>query len=346
MLKRRLCEATFEWEVRCPGPLLVSDGRWSEDRERRKNAKEELQGVPNQVFQNRNSLAEMRGAMRADGPDTGRLSFFVPGTSLRGPLRAQTERILRSVLPETATVPATACDPFEDEDGASKSCSQRFDERTPDVPYAAACPCCKLFGCTGTASRIALGDADIVHPEDTQPEGGRFHSVYRDMIGIDRFTGGVHSGANMRFHVLENTAFHTTVTLRNFELWQLGLLAFAFRDFEQGRVALGFGKTKGFGQVVGEVTRVELTYPRGRADGKVEHLGSLASPEEVERYGLRAADPPECPMKEVPSEGLDLYRHFQVEDLPAFWAATAGAFTTFLDNAGLDDAGLDTAAEG
>lgn len=334
MLKRRLCEASFEWHLRCPRPLLVSDGRWSEDRDRRKKAGEDLQGVPNQVFQNRNSLAEMRRAMRADGPDTGRLSFFVPGTSLRGPLRAQIERILRSVLPETAVVPTTACDPFEDEDDASKSCSQRFDDRAPDVPYAAACPCCKLFGCTGTASRIALGDADIAHPE-----GERFHSVYRDMIGIDRFTGGVHSGANMRFHVLENTAFSTTVTVRNFELWQLGLLAFAFRDFEEGRVSLGFGKTKGFGQVVGEVTRAELTYPRGRAEGKVEHLGSLASPEEVEHYGLRPDDPPECPMKEIPSEGLDLYRHFEVQDLSAFWAATAGAFTTFLDDAGLEAAG-------
>lgn len=331
MLKRRLCEATFEWKFRCKGPLLVADGRWEEERDRRNPDSALSKQLPDKLFQNRQSASAMWDvvAVRKRPPESLGLSYFVPGTSLRGPLRAQCERILRSVLPAEVRPPATACDPFETEDDATKSCSKRLDERSVDPPYAAACPCCKLFGCTATASRIELGDADIGHPE-----GDRFHSVYRDMIGIDRFTGGVHSGANMRFHALENTAFTTTVTARNFELWQLGLLAFALRDFEEGRVSIGFGKTKGFGKVEATVARVVLTYPRGRAMGRVEHLGSLAGSEEVGRYALRSDEPPECPLKDVPSQGIDLYSRFEVQDLPTFWAGAAGAFTAYLASVG------------
>ena len=28
MLKRKLCEAVFEWELSCDGPLLIADGRY------------------------------------------------------------------------------------------------------------------------------------------------------------------------------------------------------------------------------------------------------------------------------------------------------------------------------
>jgi RAMP superfamily protein len=188
-------------------------------------------------------------------------------------------------------------------------------------PYAAVCPACKLFGCTATASRIQFDDADL----PTGPESG-VRSVYRDMIGIDRFTGGVHSGANMRFHALEGAKFTTTVTVRNFELWQLGLLAYVFQDFADGLVALGFGKSKGFGQVRGKVESATLTYPRGKAAGKVQHLGSLASAEERSCYGFAEQEPPECALAPAPKGGLSLYESFQVQDLAAFWEKVAAAF--------------------
>jgi hypothetical protein len=28
MLKRKLCEARFEWKLTCKGPLLIADGRY------------------------------------------------------------------------------------------------------------------------------------------------------------------------------------------------------------------------------------------------------------------------------------------------------------------------------
>jgi CRISPR/Cas system CSM-associated protein Csm3 (group 7 of RAMP superfamily) len=194
-------------------------------------------------------------------------------------------------------------------------------DQKPEIPYERACPACKLFGCTGTASRIGFADGELQRG---------YRSVVRDMIGIDRFTGGVHPGANMRFHALEGALFSTTVTVRNFELWQLGLLAYVFQDFADGIVSIGFGKSKGFGRVVGEVKTATLEYPAGRADGRLQHLGTLASEAERTRYGLHGAAAPECPLEAVPKRGLALYERFRVSDLESFWGSAAAAFNDFI----------------
>lgn len=156
------------------------------------------------------------------------------------------------------------------------------------------------------------------------------------MIGIDRFTGGVFhgesGGANMRFHVLENTAFITTVTVTNFELWQLGLLAYIFHDFSEGLVPLGFGKTKGFGSVKGVVDKIALSYPTGRCKGGVQHMGSLLSDDEKKLYGLSVATAADCDgLQRDNSSGLNLYETFSVTKHDAFWAAVAPAFNEFIE---------------
>jgi CRISPR-associated RAMP protein (TIGR02581 family) len=318
MLKRRLCEASFEWSLTSQGPLLIADGRYEK--------REKDQERPTKVFVSRASFEVLNRTVGARAEDLLKLPFYVPGTSLRGPFRAQAERILRSLAPAEALPPATACDPFDMEEASAGSCSKRLDRNPVADPYAAACPACKLFGCTATASRIQFADADL----PTGPGTG-VRSVYRDMIGIDRFTGGVHSGANMRFHALEGATFRTTVTVRNFELWQLGLLAYVFQDFADGQVALGFGKSKGFGEVRGKVEKATLTYPAGKEAGKVHHLGSLASAEERKRYGLAESEPPAASLAPVKREGISLYESFTVEDLAAFWRSAAAAFNTWAE---------------
>lgn len=336
MLKRKLCEATFQWTLTCAGPLLIADGRYDHD----KLPKEEKGKYPHKVFISRATDGKaIENAIRTKTAATLGLPFYVPGTSLRGPFRAQAERIIRSLLPETAIPPVTACDPFqadvpvpEQKDDKKKplplSCSKRLEAEKNKWPtvYAGACPACKLFGCTATASRIHFTDADLA---------SGYSSVYRDMIGIDRFTGGVSSGANMRFHALENTLFTTTVTVTNFELWQLGLLAYVFRDFQEGLVPIGFGKTKGFGLVKGTVEKITLTYPAGKAGGKIHHLGSLAFENERQGYDLYTAKgpdlPPGCDMTREESRGITLYETFSVTDLNGFWAATASVFNLFIE---------------
>ncbi len=328
MLKRRLCEARFTWRLNCEGPLLIADGRYEKKRDETKKGK-----YPDKVFLSRASQKDVEKAIEyARTAADVRLPFYVPGTSLRGPVRAQAERILRSLIP--GNPPASACDPFQNEPGEAQSCSKRLDETHTDFPYAEACPACRLFGCTGTASRILISDADV--------KGGR--SVFRDMIGIDRFTGGVFQGeledagekkksggANMRFHALEGAIFSTEIAITNFELWQLGLLAFVFRDFADGLVSIGFGKTKGFGQVKGAIDKIHLVYPAGRQAGRIQHLYSLASAEERTRYGLHPSKAPEIAMKRLENAGrLQLFETFEVQDAQAFWDAVAPSFTDFV----------------
>lgn len=334
MLKRKLCEATFTWKLVCAGPLLIADGRYDQKRDMPQNDKGKY---PDKVFISRNPKEQVHERLISQPADKLNLAFYVPGTSLRGPFRAQAERIVRSLLPEKAEPPKTACDPFQDgQENPSKdeerptllSCSKRLEAGKSQWPsvYAGACPACKLFGCTGTASRIQFTDANLA-------QGHR--SVYRDMIGIDRFTGGVSSGANMRFHALEDTTFTTTLTVMNFELWQLGLLAYVFRDFQEGLVPIGFGKTKGFGLVKGTVEKIALTYPAGKAGGKIQHLGSLAFENERQGYDLYTAkgpdQPPGCNMTKEESRGITLYETFSVTDLSGFWAAAASVFNLFTE---------------
>ena len=352
MLKRKLCEAVLQWELTCEGPLLIADGRYKQpDAE----SEQEKGKYPNKLFISRVAEKGLPGKQKLVDAGLLQLPYYVPGTSLRGPFRAQAERIIRTLALADAEPPKTACIPFISEEEAQKpdksdsgaaepeasppslaslkSCSRRLDEtKAKKSPYSAVCPACKLFGCTATASRIEFTDSDIA-----DKDGGTIRSVYRDMIGIDRFTGGVFSGANMRFHVLENTRFRTTITLTNFELWQLGLLAYVLRDFEEGLVPIGFGKTKGFGQVKGNITSIKLRYPNNpnilKTDQTLAHLGTMVSEQECEHYQLHKAEEGSFRMADLASDGvssLSLYQHYKVNDKNKFWEHCANSFNDFM----------------
>ncbi len=334
MMRRRLCSASFTWTLACPGPLLIADGRYEKPDDRANRGK-----LPNKLFVSRSSdhNHELKRAVLSHPGKPPDLPFYVPGTSLRGPFRAQAERIVRSLRGAEDRPPTTACDPFVDAPADLASCSSRLRASPPEPsPYAAACPACRLFGCTATASRVQLADADLTGP---------CRSVYRDMIGIDRFTGGVYAGnaneetgarggANMRFHALEDTTFTTTVTVTNFELWQLGLLAHVFNDFADGMVALGFGKSKGFGQVQGTVREARLAYPAGHGGKCIDHLGSLSSPAERQHYGLHEWPAPAARLTPKPDHSLSLYETYLVADLDDLWRAAAAAFADFIGRPG------------
>jgi CRISPR-associated RAMP protein (TIGR02581 family) len=288
MLKRTLCSAVFTWKLSCEGPLLIRDERYAQRKPHYLTAKD---GYPQCIFMSRGSLAEIDQIIKSCAGNPPKAKFYVPGTSLRGPFRAQAERILRSLCGEDASPPKTACDPFQAQDEKAQyyCCSKRLEKKDEKLlPYARACPACRIFGCAGLSSRIAFTDADIAPS---------YSSAYRDMIGIDRFSGGVYfdkasgSGANMKLHVLENTSFTSTVTLTNFELWHLGLLSYVFKDFKDRRVPIGFGKSKGFGLVKGEVTKIDLSFCREPTG--IEHLGSLMSEKEFSIYDVKPTGAPE-----------------------------------------------------
>ena len=135
----------------------------------------------------------------------------------------------------------------------------------------------------------------------------------------------------MRFHVLENTCFETTIAITNFELWHLGLLAYVFRDFREGLVPIGFGKTKGFGQVKAELPDITLKYITNTPNG-IDHLGTLTTDDERSCYQLHSYPVPDFALDPVPPPAgqWSLYNSFTVPDKDAFWAAAAGAFNAYV----------------
>ena len=323
MLKRKLCEAAFQWELTCKGPLLIRDGRYDCEKGSGK------EGFPDCLFMSHLSKEELENVAKNCNNKPPKMPFYVPGTSIRGPFRSLAERIVRSLLPEDAPPHLTACNPFEQKDKKKLGCSKRLEkEENNGSKYATACSACKLFGCAGLASRICFTDADI--------DSESYKSVYRDMIGIDRFTGGVFKGddgsggANMRYHVLENTMFTTTVTVVNFELWQLGLLAYVFRDFEKGLVPIGYGKTKGFGQVKGKITEITLTY--SAIPTHIKHMGSLmTSATERDYYDISTCEAPSFKhFKVKENDDLSLYQSVTVTDIGAFWSEIAPFFNKYV----------------
>jgi CRISPR-associated RAMP protein (TIGR02581 family) len=226
MLKQLVNECLIELVIRPEGPVLVKSGI-------------ETVGGPDMAF-----VRTWRH---------GEPQVYLPGSSLKGMLRSHAERIART-FDETK-----ACDPFS-KSGPTMFCGHRFEarkkrfEENPNNAevYAGSCPICRLFGSTWYGGRLATADA--------YAEGPLPRTEQRDGVGIDRFTGGASRGAKFELEVITSGDFVTSLHLRNFELWQLGLVGFLLQDLKDGLIRLGMGKSRGLGKVGGEVRSVHLDF--------------------------------------------------------------------------------------
>lgn len=239
MLKRLRNECLIELDLVTEGPLLIKSGK---------------------MFAKGAELSAVR-TMRG-----GDWEVYIPGSSLKGTVRSQAERIART-LADGRTSPG-CCDPFSDIDDASRlqgaSCSSflgkiKKDKGDDDLPatevYKKSCPVCRIFGSLSQSGRLAFDDAHLKSP-------ARLSDLpIRNNVAINRRTGGAAGGALFDMEVVPpTTRFGTSLYLRNFELWQLGLLAFVLRDMEEGLVKMGTAKSRGLGRIRAEVTEVQVRY--------------------------------------------------------------------------------------
>jgi hypothetical protein len=104
-------------------------------------------------------------------------------------------------------------------------------------------------------------------------------------VAIDRFTGGAAQGAKYDLEVLTRGQFKTNVEIRNFERWQIGLVALLLRDMEEGLLRIGFGKSRGLGRVKAKVTDFRINYYHHNVTG-LTGLAALCSEEECRSYGF------------------------------------------------------------
>jgi CRISPR-associated protein Csm3 len=169
---------------------------------------------------------------------------YIPGSSLRGVVRSYAERLLRSVGHDLA------CDPTDTrgtgkllrECGGNKE-RMKFKKDPTELDgaqaYNRSCYACRLFGNTALAGRLRVGD---LYVEDEPLLETRYG------VAIDRVTGAVAQGP-FELETLTDATLAGTLTLRNFTLGQLGLLAAALLDLSDGLVPMGFGKSRGLGRV-------------------------------------------------------------------------------------------------
>lgn len=274
MLKMILNEATITFQIEATGPILIKDGETDDEMEKRR----ERDGI---------NSPKMRFVVDANN------KIFIPGSSIRGVWRSWCEKIARTISEDNYPL---SCDPFDkDMKSIHLSCSKRLEKGDLSNTYASSCLICKLFGNTSLGSRIRISDAYL---SDGKKDETRDNLQKRDGIGIDRFTGGVSPGANFSYQYVMGRKFETTVHIRNFELWQLGLLAFLLRDFEEELVPIGFGKTRGLGRVKGTVCCMGITYyglnkPHAGETNRIEipGIGNLYNSADKENYRFAEESP-------------------------------------------------------
>jgi CRISPR-associated RAMP protein (TIGR02581 family) len=211
-------------------------------------------------------------------------TIYIPGSSIKGVIRSYIEKVLKTLKGD---LPEGSCNPVE----KGESCSWRIEEeekerrkknqslKTYDI-YRMSCRACKMFGNTYIKSRVYFSDA---YPR------GEVKTETRYGVSISRLTHAVAAGP-FDLEVLISGDFKTNIRLVNFEIWQLGLLALAFRGFDSGLVRVGFGKNRGFGEVKININRAEFSFAKPLLDGEIWGIGELASDEEKRNYNFSKND--------------------------------------------------------
>jgi CRISPR-associated RAMP protein (TIGR02581 family) len=176
---------------------------------------------------------------------------YLIGSSLKGVYRSRCEKIVR-------TLGGSACDPQEQgKKRELKSCGEKLREKEKQekktLPakeiYKHSCLVCRLFGSSSMKSRIRVSSAF---------SNCEIPMKKMDYVAIDRFTGGAAEGKKFNSQVGLNGEFNGKIVLNNFEIWQLGLLAYLFKDIYLEDVRVGYGKNKGYGKCKAVVTDVEI----------------------------------------------------------------------------------------
>jgi CRISPR/Cas system CSM-associated protein Csm3 (group 7 of RAMP superfamily) len=136
--------------------------------------------------------------------------------------------------------------------------------------YKASCYACRLFGNTGLAARIRVGDF--------YPNGNPLTEV-RYGVAIDRVTGAVAHGP-FQLETVTDGSFDGIITLRNFTLGQLGLTSAALLDISDGLVPLGHGKSRGLGRVHLEFRKATFRYLK-KPEGGLLGAGAIITDESM-----------------------------------------------------------------
>ena len=160
----------------------------------------------------------------------------LPGSAIKGALRSQAERILRTL--------------FEDDDHNRAACHPGQEDACKPIQdisgYERLCLACRMFGGPGWKSPLNISRFKCIDP-------GR--ETTQEFLAIDRFTGGGAHGAKFNIRAFYRPKFQGTISLDIKRMkktekepsWALGLLGLLLRDLKEGDITFGLGSSKGYG---------------------------------------------------------------------------------------------------
>jgi CRISPR-associated RAMP protein (TIGR02581 family) len=224
---------------------------------------------------------------------------FIPGSSLKGALRAHVESLVRSLSRkgfESCDPLAEPCIPSEKrgarngikemKEGAEKQATTGgeldralYDDLVTAAIEKGACVVCQLFGSPWLSSRVLIKDSFVEDPSST----GRID--LRDGVGIDRDTETARKGVKYDFEVVPpTTSFKVEVVAENADGDLMGLLALGLREMEQGRVALGGKRTRGLGRIRLIPTEIEVVDNSNLLDYLLKGRGKVITDVQLHKY--------------------------------------------------------------
>ena len=214
---------------------------------------------------------------------------FVPGSSFKGILRAEVERLARTIAPHATKDDNDqpllwACaNPLDMQEGlcVKVSCKEelakearRGDGLMDESEFAKSiakksCPVCRLFGSPWLAGKIRVRDM----PVDERTWVGRIE--VRDGVGIRRDTRTAAKNVLYSYEVVPaGTRFDCQILIENADELELGLAMLGLRELQQGRLLLGGASSRGLGRVKLEPWET-ITWVNGaNSDGLLDYLAT------------------------------------------------------------------------
>ena len=319
MLKRLVNEGRFNLTIHTEGPVLVKSGHGT------------VSGpdmTPVRTYRN------------------GKTEVYLPGSSLKGVFRSHIEKVIRTLNDGVVCNPFVKTQPKEKQnqlicpDYTEVFCGDKFEVRQRDQwridkaqwqrkkedlsnkdVYRDSCPTCRLFGSTSFIGRVVVSDAYLAEDSEEKIE-------QRDGVGIDRFTGGAADQAKFYLEVVSSdVVFETNIYMRNFEVWQLGMLMLIVQDLEDGLIRIGSGRSRGLGNVKGEISEVSVNYigaVNGRPAEDVWGLGKFLGDNS---YGTNTND--QLTIQPPPNEetrGIRKTTNFRDDSLKGLTQASVQSF--------------------
>lgn len=224
---------------------------------------------------------------------------FIPGSSLKGALRAHLESVVRSLSRNGFE----SCDPLVDpcipseKSGAKDGIKEikeeaeraattdgrldrvQYDDRLTAEIEKRSCVVCQLFGSPWLSSRVLIKDSFLAEP------GWAGRVELRDGVGIDRDTETARKGVKYDFEVVPaTTSFSVEIVVENADGDLTGLLAVGLREMEQGRVALGGKTTRGLGAIRLTPSEIEVVDNTDLLEYLIRGKGKLITGPELHNY--------------------------------------------------------------